>query len=308
MAAGRSAPISYYHMNKKIRIFEVGPRDGLQNEKITIASADKIHFINLLDQAGFERIEATSFVRPGAIPQMSDAAIVYPAVRGKGARKAALVPNARGMQTALECGLEEGAIFSAASDTFTQRNINCTIAESMERFKEVASLARERSIPLRGYVSCVVECPYEGRITPEKVLEVCEKLLELGVYEISLGDTIGVAVPDDIGRLLDVVLRKISPDKIAGHYHDTRGTALANVFRSLEMGVRTFDSSAGGLGGCPYAPGASGNLATEDLVYALHRSGYETGLDMGRLWAASAYMQSVTGKHPASRAFSAFKR
>jgi hydroxymethylglutaryl-CoA lyase len=295
-------------MNRKVHVYEVGPRDGLQNEKITIASADKIRFIELLDEVGFERIEATSFVRPGAIPQMSDASVVYPAVRGKGAKKAALVPNARGMLAALDCGLEEGAIFTAASDSFTQHNINCTIAESLERFSEVAAMAREKSVPLRGYVSCVVECPYEGRITPQKVLEVCERLIDLGVYEISLGETIGVAVPDDIARLLDVILNRIDSSKIAGHYHDTRGTALSNVFRSLEMGVRTFDSSAGGLGGCPYAPGASGNLATEDLVYALHRSGYDTGLDMARLWAASAYMQSVTGKRPASRAFSAFKR
>lgn len=295
-------------MSKQVRIYEVGPRDGLQNEKIVIASADKIRFIELLDEAGFDKIEATSFVRSGAIPQMSDAAVVYPAVRGKGARKSALVPNAKGMHTALECGLEEGAIFTAASDTFTQRNINCTIAESFERFRDVARVAQERSIPLRGYVSCVVECPYEGRITPENVLDVSLRLIDLGVYEISLGETIGVAVPDDVSRLLDVLLARIKPEMIAGHFHDTRGTALANVFCALGMGVRTFDSSAGGLGGCPYAPGASGNLATEDLVYALNRSGYHTGIDMARLWAASAYMQSVTGKHPASRAFSAFKR
>lgn len=293
---------------EKVRVYEVGPRDGLQNEKMTIAAADKIRFIELLDEAGFDTIEATSFVRPGAIPQMSDAAVVYPAVKAKGARKAALVPNLKGMQTALDCGLEEAAIFTAASESFTARNINCTIAESLERFREVSRLAQERSIPMRGYVSCVVECPYEGRIAPEKVLDVSLRLLELGVYEISLGETIGVAVPDDISRLLDVLLKQIEPGKLAGHFHDTRGTALANVYAALQAGVRIFDSSAGGLGGCPYAPGASGNLATEDLVYALERSGYETGVDMGRLWAASAYMQSVTGKHPKSRMFAAFKR
>jgi len=297
------------NQNKRnIRIYEVGPRDGLQNEKSVIASADKIRFIQLLDEAGFKNIEATAFVRSGAIPQMSDAAVVYPAVRGKGARKGALVPNMKGMQAAMDCGLEEGAIFTAASESFTEKNINCTIAESLERFKEVAAIARERSIPLRGYVSCVVECPYEGRITPEKVLEVALRLLDLGVYEISLGETIGVAVPDDVSSLLDVLLKRIEPSKLAGHFHDTRGTALSNVFRAMEMGLSVFDSSAGGLGGCPYAPGASGNLATEDLVYALHRSGFETGVDMPRLWAASAYMQSVTCKHPASRAFAAFKR
>lgn len=293
---------------KQVRIYEVGPRDGLQNEKGVIATADKIRFIELLDEVGFKSIEATSFVRPGAIPQMSDAAAVYPAVRGKGAKKAALVPNAKGMQAAIGCGLEEGAIFTAASDSFTEKNINCTVAESLERFKEVSAMARENSIPLRGYVSCVVECPYEGRITPEKVLEITLRLFDLGVYEVSLGETIGVAVPDDVSRLLDVLLAKIEPQRLAGHFHDTRGTALANVFRAMDMGLRVFDSSAGGLGGCPYAPGASGNLATEDLVYALERSGFETGLDMARLWAASAYMQSVTGKHPASRAFSAYKR
>ncbi len=288
---------------KKVRVYEVGPRDGLQNEVRPVSAADKIEFIRLLSLSGLSNIEATAFVR--SVPQMADASQVDPAVRGFGPRMSALVPNRKGMELAIEAGLQEAAVFTAASESFTRKNINSSIEESFGRFREVMQLAAEHRIPVRGYVSTVVECPYEGKIAPEKAAVVCERLLELGVYEISLGETIGVAVPDDIARLLDEVLKKVPSERLAGHYHDTRGTAMANVLKSIEYGIRVFDSSAGGLGGCPYAPGASGNLATEDLLYTLHRSGFETGVDLAKVAAASAFIQSAVGKPPASRVFAA---
>ncbi|MBL8021018.1 MAG: hydroxymethylglutaryl-CoA lyase [Leptospirales bacterium] len=292
----------------RVRVYEVGPRDGLQNESQIVSTEAKVTFIEKLTAAGLDRIEAVSFVKPGAIPQMADASEVYRRIKNGGAVYAGLVPNAKGMETALAAGIQEVAVFTAASESFTQKNINCTIDESFERFKDVIRLARENSIPVRGYVSTVVQCPYEGPVSPQKVSEVSSRLLEAGVYEISLGDTIGAAVPNDISRLLDVVLKNVSAEKLAGHFHDTRGTALANVFRSLDYGIRTFDSSAGGLGGCPYAPGASGNLATEDLLYSLHKSGYETGVNLEKIADASVFMRETLSRVPASRVFAALKR
>jgi len=292
--------------NKTIQIYEVGPRDGLQNEAHPVSAAAKIEYISMLAAAGLTRIEATSFVRPGAIPQLSDAAEVYPNARervGDSARLLALTPNRKGMENALAAGLQEGAVFTAASESFTKKNINASIEESFARFAAVLELAREAEIPVRGYVSTVVECPYEGRIAPERVLAVTKRLFDSGVCQVSLGETIGVAVPDDIRRLLDVLCREIAPEKLAGHFHDTRATALSNVFAALEYGLGIFDAASGGMGGCPYAPGAAGNLATEDLVYALERSGYATGVDLHKLAGASAFIGGETGRQPASRVY-----
>lgn len=297
-----------------ITIYEVGPRDGLQNEARPVSGAAKIAYINALAAAGLSRIEATSFVRPGVIPQLSDAAEVYAGVLKSEAAAAAntrfiaLTPNRKGMENGLAVGLQEGAIFTAASEAFTKKNINATIAESLARFREVMPLAESAGIPVRGYVSTVVACPYAGAIEPEAVKAVCLELLEMGVYQVSLGETIGVAVPDDIARLLDVLLKEIPAEQLAGHFHDTRGTALASVYTALEYGLRIFDSSSGGLGGCPYAPGAAGNLATEDLVYALERSGYDTGVDLTKLTAATEAIGQALGRTPNSRVYRALRR
>lgn len=286
----------------RIEIQEVGPRDGLQNEATPIAADKKVAFIAALARAGLRRIEATSFVRPGVIAQLSDAAEVYRAIpKTSGCIYSALVPNRRGMETALECGVQEVAVFTAASESFTKRNINCTIEESFLRFADVFELATAQSVKVRGYVSTVVDCPYEGPIAPERVAEIAGRLLDSGCYEVSLGETIGTAVPDDVARLLDAVLKLVPADKLAGHFHDTRGTALANVARSLDYGLRVFDSSAAGLGGCPYAPGAAGNLATEDLVYFLERSGFSTGVDLPALVGAAGHVLPQIGRASQSR-------
>ncbi len=292
----------------QIQIYEVGPRDGLQNEAQPVPTDAKIRYIEALTRAGHTRIEATSFVRPGVIPQLSDAHDVYTGLTKRdGVRYIALTPNRKGMENGLAAGLQEGAVFTAASEAFTKKNINATIAESIDRFREVMQLADDAQIPVRGYVSTIVECPYAGRVEPEAVLAVCRQLLELGVYQVSLGETIGVAVPDDIARLLDVLLKEIPGEKLAGHFHDTRGTALSNVYKAIEYGLHVFDASSGGLGGCPYAPGAAGNLATEDLVYALHRSGYETGVDLAALTAATTEIAGALGRQPSARAYLACK-
>lgn len=295
-------------MSDKITIYEVGPRDGLQNEKTPVSTEDKIKYINMLSQSGLKFIEATSFVKPGTIPQLADAAEVYPAINKTHALAAqvrflALTPNERGMQNAMAAGVQEVAIFTAASDAFTKKNINCTVEESFTRFKPVVKIARENNIPVRGYVSTVVECPYSGRVQPVRVLEISQRLLDLGVYQISLGETIGVAVPTDIAKLLDTVCPKILVSELAGHFHDTRGTALSNVFEALKYGLRKFDASSAGLGGCPYAPGAAGNLSTEDLVYALERAGYDTGVNLQQLTNASAFILSKINRPAMSRVF-----
>lgn len=286
-----------------IRIIEVGPRDGLQNEQTPIPTLVKASFITALVKAGLREIEATSFVSPKWVPQLGDAAELWPQLPPQGLYSA-LVPNLKGLERAIQVGVKRIAIFTAASDEFTKRNINMTIAESLDAFCEVLSTFREQ-VPsgfVRGYISTAFECPFAGRIEPSKVVEVGERLFEIGVDEISVGDTIGVAVPAEVKALTAELLNLTDSKKIAYHFHDTRGTAIANVAAALEMGIGTFDSSAGGLGGCPYAPGAGGNLATEDLVYFLERSGLQTGVDLERLARASLPILSHLGRLPSAKA------
>lgn len=291
---------------RRVTVVEVGPRDGLQNEKGVVSTADKIRFINLLSAAGFPVVEATSFVSPKAVPQLGDASEVMAGVaRRPGTRYAVLVPNQKGMERALAAGVDEVAVFTGASESFVQHNINTSIAGSIENFRPVVAMARDAGIRVRGYISTVFGCPYEGRVAPEAVVSVAERLLELGVAELSLGDTIGVATPNQVEDVTRQMLRVAGIEKLAMHFHDTRGTALANVLAGLQMGVSIFDSSAGGLGGCPYAPGASGNLATEDLLYMLHGLGIETGIDLEQVVEASRFLASVRGQNPASRYYAA---
>jgi isopropylmalate/homocitrate/citramalate synthase len=285
-----------------VTVYEVGPRDGLQNEAREVPTEAKVRYIEMLAGAGLRAIEATAFVHPKAIPQLADATEVMRRIaRKEGVRYPVLVPNENGMRRALEVGVGEVAVFTAASEGFTKANINCTIEESYERFRPVLALASELSIPVRGYVSTAFGCPYEGFVPEEKVREVALRLLELGVAELSIGDTIGVGTPGDVERVIGLLLRDIPAKRIAVHFHDTRGTALANVLAALQMGIVTVDSSSAGLGGCPYAPGASGNLATEDLVYMLHGMGIETGVDLEKLTEASRYITAVMGRAPAGR-------
>jgi hydroxymethylglutaryl-CoA lyase len=261
-------------------IFEVGPRDGLQNEKREIPVAEKVALVNKLTKAGFRRIECASFVSPKWVPQMAGSGEVLAGIRrGDGVRYAALTPNMRGYEDALAAGADEIAVFGSASEGFSQKNINASIAESLERFAPVIEEARHRDIPVRGYVSCVVECPYDGPVAPAAVAQVADRLFAMGCYEISLGDTIGAGTPDSIARMLLAVRDVVPVGRLAGHYHDTGGRALANIDASLSMGVRTFDAAVGGLGGCPYAPGAAGNVATEAVNTHLVALGYDTGLD-----------------------------
>jgi hydroxymethylglutaryl-CoA lyase len=271
-----------------VHIVEVGPRDGLQNEKVTIPTAAKIDYITALADAGLTTIEAGAFVSPKWVPQMADTAEVYRNIpKDPGVDYPVLVPNMRGLDRAIEAGVKSIAIFTAASETFNQRNINMTIDESFINYAPVAARARAEGMRVRGYVSTAFGCPYEGDVPPEKVLEVSARLLDLGCYEVSVGDTIGVGTPVQVQGVIGMLLQVIPPSKLAMHFHDTRGTALANSLAALEMGIPTFDASSGGLGGCPYAPGASGNMATEDLVYMLEKMGIDTGVDMTRLVAAS---------------------
>jgi hydroxymethylglutaryl-CoA lyase len=272
----------------EVKIVEVGPRDGLQNEKSVVPTEAKVKFISALARAGLRVIEAGAFVSPKWVPQMADTAEVYRAIpKERGVEYPVLVPNMRGLERALEVGVRSISVFTAASETFNRRNINMSIDESFEAFAPVVRSATDSSIRVRGYVSTTLGCPYEGDVAPEKVLEVAARLLDLGCYEISVGDTIGVGTPLQVQGLLGLLLEVIPAKRLAMHFHDTRGTALANTLAALEMGIATFDASAGGLGGCPYAPGASGNLATEDLVYLLDGMGIETGVDLNRLASAS---------------------
>jgi hydroxymethylglutaryl-CoA lyase len=267
-----------------IDIYEVGARDGLQNEPEIISTSDKIALVDALTLAGFKTIEATSFVSPKWIPQMADAAELMARItRSPDTAYAVLTPNRKGLDDALKAEADEVAVFGAASEGFSQHNINSSIAESLERFAPLVAVAEEANTPVRGYISCVISCPYDGRTAPEAVLDIGQRLLDMGCYEISLGDTTGMAQPDDIARLLDVVCRRIPAEKLAGHYHDTGGHAIANVERSLAYGLRRFDSAIGGLGGCPYAPKAKGNVATLPLVTHLHGLGHTTGLDVDAL-------------------------
>ncbi|SIO28002.1 hydroxymethylglutaryl-CoA lyase [Rhodovulum sp. ES.010] len=269
-------------MPERVEIFEVGPRDGLQNEKRPIPTADKIALIDTLSRAGFSRIEVVSFVSPKWVPQMADAAEVLAGItRASGVRYAALTPNMKGYDRARAAGADEVAIFGAASEGFSRANINATIAESLDRFAPVAEAARTDGIPVRGYISCVTDCPYDGPTPPEKVAEVAEALLALGCYEISLGDTIGQGTPETVSAMLRTVLDVVPAGRLAGHYHDTAGRALDNIEASLEFGLRVFDAAVGGLGGCPYARNATGNVATEAVAAWLAALGYDTGLDRG---------------------------
>ena len=285
-----------------VKIVEVGPRDGLQNEPESLPVADKLAFIEALAQSGLSEIEVTSFVNPQRIPQLADAALVVPGLTPHpGLTYSALVPNRKGLQRAIDSGIRRIAVFTAASESFTQKNINMTIAESLDTFRPVVAEALAQGISVRGYVSTGFVCPYEGTITPRQVLPVVNALLDMGVDEVSLGDTIGAAVPKEVFETVGLLLQSISAERLALHFHDTYGTALANVMAGLDLGIRIFDASAGGLGGCPYAPGASGNLATEDLVYLLHREGYQTGIDFAALIHAADWVQSHLGRRLPSK-------
>ena len=287
----------------KVRIVEVGARDGLQNEKQEVPTAVKLELIERLADAGLPAIEATAFVSPKWIPQMADHTEVLERIRRKpGVDYPVLTPNLKGFEAARAAGATEVAIFGAASEAFSKKNINCSIAESLERFRPVTDAARNASIKVRGYISCVVGCPYEGEIEPDKVADVAEALFHMGCYEISLGDTIGVGTPAKMQRMIKACAARVPIEQLAGHYHDTYGQALANIYASLELGVATFDSSIAGLGGCPYAAGASGNVATEDVVYMLNGLGIETGVDLDRLVEIGQWICSVLGKEPATKA------
>ncbi len=287
---------------RQVRIVEVGPRDGLQNEAQIVPTETKIKFIGLLADAGLKAIEATAFVSPKWVPQMADHAELMRALpRREGVVYPVLVPNLRGFGAALEAGATEVAVFASASETFSQRNINGSIAESLERFKPVFDAARAANVRVRGYVSCVLGCPYEGAVDPVRVADVSWKLFESGCYEISLGDTIGVGTPKATQQMIAVVADRVPVANLAGHFHDTYGQALANIYAALEMGVSVFDSSVGGLGGCPYAPGAAGNVATEDLVYMLDGMGIESEVDLDRLIAAGTFICAALGRETQSR-------
>ena len=281
-------------MTERIEIYEVGPRDGLQNEKALIPADAKIKLVDLLSDVGFKQIEVTSFVSPKWVPQMADADTVMAGIkRHDDISYAVLTPNIRGFEGALAAHANEVAIFGAASEGFSQKNINCSIKESLARFSPVMDAAKSEGLPVRGYISCVISCPYDGATPPETVLNVGETLLEMGCYELSLGDTVGVGSADDVRRLLAVMTKTIPPHLIAGHFHDTSGRALENVDAALEFEVKRFDAAAGGLGGCPYAPGAKGNLSTMALSRHLHDNGYDTGLDLEKLSFAETYLRSL---------------
>ncbi|MGB9429953.1 MAG: hydroxymethylglutaryl-CoA lyase [Gammaproteobacteria bacterium] len=287
---------------KSVKIVEVGARDGLQNEKTIVPAAVKIEFINRLSATGLRTIEATSFVSPKWIPQLADAEEVFKGIEKKpGVSYPVLVPNEKGMQRALAAGAKEISIFTAASETFNAKNINCSIAESIERFKPVMTLAAEHGVRVRGYISTVIGCPYEGSIAPEAVARVAKQLAALGCYEISLGDTIGVGTPLKAQRMLEAVAAEVPMQKLAVHFHDTYGQALASIHACLELGVNIVDSSISGLGGCPYAKGATGNVATEDVLFMLQGMGIETGVDIAKLLAAGQFISSVLQRTPASK-------
>jgi len=274
-------------------IVEVGPRDGLQNEKVVVSTADKIEFINRLSAAGLPVIEVGAFVSPKWVPQMADTADVFAAItRRTGTRYTALVPNLAGLDRAAQAGISEIAIFAASTETFSRKNINQSIDESLAGYKQVCDRAIAAGMRVRGYLSTAFGCPFEGTVAPERVAAVAERVAALGVFEVSVSDTIGIAHPGQVPRVLEAVLARLPVSKIALHFHDTRGTALANVLTSLPFGVTTFDASGGGLGGCPYAPGAAGNLATDDLIYMLDGLGIETGVSLTALSSASAFIES----------------
>ncbi|MDM7255346.1 MAG: hydroxymethylglutaryl-CoA lyase [Paracoccus sp. (in: a-proteobacteria)] len=281
-------------MSDRVEIFEMGPRDGLQNEKRLIPADQKIALVDLLSKAGFRRIEVTSFVPPAWVPQMADAAEVLAGIaRRPGIRYAALTPNLHGYRAARKAGADEVAIFASASEGFSRANLNASIADSLARFVPVAEAARSDGIPLRGYVSVVTDCPFDGPTRPEDVARVAASLRDMGCYEISLGDTIGQGRPETIDAMLSAVLQELPAERLAGHYHDTAGRALANIDASLARGLRVFDAAVGGLGGCPYAPGAAGNVATEAVAAHLAAQGYSTALDMKILEQAAEMARKI---------------
>jgi hydroxymethylglutaryl-CoA lyase len=287
---------------KQVTIKEVGPRDGLQNEKTAISTQDKIAWINQLSKTGLTYIEITSFVHPKWIPQLADAFEVATRIeRAPGVTYAALVPNQKGLEKALAAQVDEVAVFMSASETHNRKNINKSIEETFPVLKEVVKAAKQEGKTVRGYVSTVFGCPYEGKVPIGQVVRVSERLFEMGIDELSLGDTIGVATPKQVQELLEDIMKRFPKEKLAMHFHDTRGTALANILISLEMGITTFDSSLGGLGGCPYAKGASGNVATDDLVYMLHGMDIATGIDVQRLSEAALFIQEKIGRPLSSR-------
>ncbi len=290
------------NLPKQVRLVEVGPRDGLQNEKQPISVADKVRLVDELSAAGLGYIEVGSFVSPKWVPQMAGSAEVFAQIRQlPGVTYAALAPNQRGFEAAVQAGVKEVAVFAAASEAFSQKNINCSIAESLERFVPVMDAAKQQGIRVRGYVSCVLGCPYEGAVPAEQVASVARELFAMGCYEVSLGDTIGTGTAGETRRLFEVVGRDIARDKLAGHFHDTYGQALANIYASLLEGIGVFDSSVAGLGGCPYAKGATGNVATEDVLYLLNGLGIDTGIDMDALIAAGQRICTVLDKPNGSR-------
>lgn len=285
-----------------VRLVEVGPRDGLQNERCPVSVEQRIQLIDALSGAGLRHIEAGSFVSPRWVPQMADSAEVLAGIqRRTGVRYAALVPNLQGMQAAIDAGADEVAVFASASEAFSRRNINCSISESLQRFVSVMELAARHGIPVRGYVSCVLGCPYEGEVSTGQVAGVAEELIAMGCYEVSLGDTLGVGVASATRRLVDTVAQRVPREQLAGHFHDTYGQALSNIYAALLEGISVFDSSVAGLGGCPYAPGASGNVASEDVVYMLHGMGISTGVDLQQLVGTGRWICELLGRENGSR-------
>jgi hydroxymethylglutaryl-CoA lyase len=285
-----------------VKLVEVGPRDGLQNERASVPTAIKIELIERLADAGLPVVEATAFVSPKWIPQMADSADVLAGLERKpGVAYPVLVPNLKGFEAAVAAGAEEFAVFGAASESFSRKNTNCSIAESFERFNPVVEAARARGLRVRGYVSCVIACPYEGDVAPARVADVAGRLFDMGCYEVSLGDTVGVGTPGKTKAMIEAVARRVPIENLAGHYHDTYGQAAANVYASLECGVSVFDASVAGLGGCPYAPGASGNVATEDIVYMMEGLGLDTGVDLNTLIDVGEFICAALGRQTTSK-------
>ncbi len=277
----------------QVTLVEVGPRDGLQNEHASVTTTDKVAFVDLLSEAGLPVIEVSAFVSPKWVPQMADAADVFASIKRRpGARYTALVPNRQGLARAVAARVSEVAIFAAASESFSQRNINQSIDASFDTYADVCEGARSEGLRVRAYLSTAFGCPFEGAVDPRRVADLTARLIAMGAYEVAVSDTIGVAHPGQVRRVLPIVFEQVPPERVALHFHDTRGTALANVLAALDLGVRTFDSSAGGLGGCPYAPGATGNLATEDLLYLLNGLGVATGVDIDAVMRASRFIET----------------
>jgi len=295
-------------LNDAVRIVEVGPRDGLQNEPREVPTATKVELIERLAAAGLPAVEATAFVSPKWVPQMADHTEVLERIRRRpGVSYPVLTPNLKGFEAARAAGATEVAVFGAASEAFSKKNINCSIAESLDRFRSVVESALKEKIKVRGYVSCVLGCPYQGEVKPDAVAAVAGALHDMGCYEVSLGDTIGVGTPGRTRAMIEACAKRVPLAQLAGHYHDTYGQALANIYASLEAGVRTFDASVAGLGGCPYAAGASGNVATEDVVYMLHGLGMKTGVDLAQLVAIGRWICAALGRDTSSKVNKAYK-